>query len=62
MFTLYRRLGGLEGSFWTGAENLASTGIRSLDSETCSKSLYCYSLTKRLLTVWDRNVGFLKVR
>ena len=28
---LYWRLGGAPGSVWTGAENLAPTGIRSLD-------------------------------
>jgi len=34
---LYTRLGG---QAWTGAENLAPTGIRSLDCATRSESLY----------------------
>ena len=29
-YPLHRRLGGPPGPVWTGAENLASTGIRSL--------------------------------
>ena len=28
------------GPVWTGAENLALTGIRSLDRPACSESLY----------------------
>jgi hypothetical protein len=30
-YTLYRRLGWAPGPIWTGAENLAPTGIRSHD-------------------------------
>jgi len=30
------------GSFWTGAENLVATGIRSLDRPARSESLYIY--------------------
>jgi hypothetical protein len=32
--------GWVPGLVWTGAENLASTGIRSPDLPACSKSLY----------------------
>jgi hypothetical protein len=49
-------------SVWTGAENLASTGIRSPGSPVRSESLYLYSLTKRLQTLCERNLGFLSVR
>ena len=36
----YRRLGGLPEPFWTGAENLASTGIRSPDRPARRQLLY----------------------
>jgi hypothetical protein len=37
---LYKRPGGPQSLVWTGAENLASTGIRSTDRPACSDSLY----------------------
>jgi hypothetical protein len=36
----YRRLGGSPGPVWTGAENLASTGIRTPDRPARSQSLH----------------------
>ena len=39
-YPLYRRLGGPQGPVWTGAENLAPTGIRSPDRPARSESLY----------------------
>ena len=33
----------IPGSFWTGAENFAYTGIRSLDRPAHSESLYVYA-------------------
>ena len=39
-YPLYRRLGGVPGPVWTGAENLAPTGIRSPDRQARSQSLY----------------------
>jgi len=39
-YPLCRRLIGPPGPFWTGAENLASTGIRSLHRSVLSESLY----------------------
>ena len=39
-YPLYRGLGGPPGSVLTGAENLASTGIRSPDRPVSSQSLY----------------------
>ena len=39
-YPLYRRLGKLQGRSWTGAENLAPTGIRSPDRPAHSESLY----------------------
>jgi hypothetical protein len=39
-YLLYRRLGGPTGPVWTGAENLAPTGIRSPDSRAHSEPLY----------------------
>ena len=43
-YPLYRELGGAPEPVWTGAENLASTGIRSPDRPACIQSLYrlCY--------------------
>jgi hypothetical protein len=38
-YPLYRRLVGPSGPVWTGAENLAPTGIRSPDRPARSKSL-----------------------
>ena len=38
-FSFYRRLGGPLGPLWTGAKNLASTGIRSPDRPARIKSL-----------------------
>jgi GH24 family phage-related lysozyme (muramidase) len=40
----------VSGLFWTGAENLASTRIRSLDHPACSQSLYRLSYPAR--TLW----------
>ena len=37
---LYRRLGGSPEPVWTGVENIAFTGIRSLDRPAPTKSLY----------------------
>jgi hypothetical protein len=37
--TIVQVLGGPAGSFWTGAENLARTGIRSLDRPARSELL-----------------------
>ena len=39
-YPLYRRLGGPPGPVWTGAENLAPTGIRSPDRPSHSESQY----------------------
>jgi hypothetical protein len=39
-YPLYRRLGGPPGPVWTGAENLATTEIRSPDRPARSESLY----------------------
>ena len=39
-YPLYRRLGGPQGPVWTGAENLAPTGIRSPDRLARRQSLY----------------------
>ena len=40
-YSFYRRLGGPQGGgVWTGAENVASTGIRSSDRQARSNSLY----------------------
>ena len=39
-YSLYRRLGMSKGPVWTGAENLAPTGIRSPDRPAPSESLY----------------------
>jgi hypothetical protein len=39
-YPLYRRLGGAPGPVWTGAENLAPTGIRSPDRPARNQSLY----------------------
>jgi hypothetical protein len=39
-YPLYRRLGGPPGPVWTGAENLAHTGVRSPDRPARSQSLY----------------------
>ena len=38
-YTLYKRLGGLQGPGCTGVENLAPLGIRSPDRPACSESL-----------------------
>jgi hypothetical protein len=46
-YPLYWRLGALE-PVWTGAENLASTGIRSPDRTARSESLYGLSYPERL--------------
>jgi hypothetical protein len=37
---LYRRVGGPQGRSWTGAENLAQTGVRPLNRPVRSESLY----------------------
>jgi len=47
-YTLYRRLGGPQGR-WTGAENLAPTGIRSPDRPAHSKSDYALPAPERQL-------------
>jgi hypothetical protein len=39
-YPLHRRLGGPQGRIWTGAENLACAGIRSLHRPPSSESLY----------------------
>jgi len=39
-YQLHRRQGGPSGPVWTGAENLAPTGIRSSDRPARSESLY----------------------
>jgi hypothetical protein len=47
-YPLYRRLGGPPEPVWAGAENLASTGIRSPDRATRSEWLYrllCVTVT-----------------
>jgi hypothetical protein len=42
--TIVQEAGWAPGPVWTGAENLAPTGIQSLDRPACSQSLYrlCY--------------------
>ena len=50
-YPLYRRLGGPQGRFWTGAENLASTGIRSPDLPARSQSLYRLRFTVHSITI-----------
>ena len=37
---IVQEAGWAPGPVWTGAENLASTGIRSPDRSACSQSLY----------------------
>ena len=37
---IVQEAGWAPGPFWTGAENLASTGIRTPDRPACSQSLY----------------------
>jgi hypothetical protein len=60
---LYRRLGGSPGPFWTGAENIAVTGIRSFDRPARSKSLYRLSYLgpqrRYIMLKIKLNVGFL---
>jgi hypothetical protein len=38
---------------WTGAENLAPTGIRSPDSPASSQSLYFAFMSSRYLLIWN---------
>ena len=45
---IVQEAGWAPGPVWTGAENLASTGIRSLDRPACSESLYRLSHPGRL--------------
>ena len=45
-YRLYRRPGGPQGPVWTGAENLAPTGIWSPDSPARSESLQKLFLVK----------------
>ena len=62
-FLLYRRLGWAPEPVWTGAENLAPTGIRSLDRPVRSKSLYrlsylgptgtCSTVNLKLSILWN---------
>jgi hypothetical protein len=58
-YPLYRRLGGAPGPFWTGAENLAPTGIRSLDRSARSQSLYRLSYPSHVLTIAIMNITVL---
>ena len=51
-YPLYSRLGGLQGSVWTGAENLAPTGIRSPDLTARSETLYRLSYPGPILQTW----------
>ena len=48
-YPLYRRLGRPQGPVWTGAENLAPTGIRFPDRSARSESLYRLSYRGRRL-------------
>ena len=44
---IVQEAGWAPGSVWTGAENLAPTGIRSPDRPACSQSLYRLSYPGR---------------
>ena len=47
--TIVQEAGWAPGPVWPGAENLTSTGIRSLDRPTCSQSLYWLSYPAHIL-------------
>ena len=53
--SLVQEAGWAPGSVWTGAENLAPTGIRSPDRPACSQSLYRLSYRAHLLDCSVRN-------
>ena len=51
-YPFYRRLGEPPGPVWTGAENLAPTGIRSPDHPACIESLYRLSYPGTTVQTW----------
>ena len=51
-YLLYRRLGRPPGPVWTGAENLASTGVRSPDRPARSEVLSVHDVFSRC-GIWD---------
>jgi len=63
-YPLYRRLGRPPGPVWTGAENLASTGIRSPDRPARSQSLYRlrYPAHFQLVVTKKKQFSYLKCR
>ena len=56
-YPLYRRLGGPPGPVWTGAKNLAPTGIRSPVCPARSQSLYRLSYLAHYLSHTTSLIG-----
>ena len=57
---IVQEAGWAPGPFWTGAENLAPTGIRSPDRSTRSESLYDYAISAPKVT--SHRVCIIQVR
>jgi len=53
---IVQEAGWVPGPVWTGAENLAPTGIRSPDRPSCSKALYRLSYPGPFVVSWELSI------
>ena len=56
---IVQEAGWAPGAAWTGAENLAPTGIRSPDRQARSQSLYRLSYRARFVKEPNKNMSYL---